>query len=244
MPHITNKSELKKQTPKQALNEKKLSVIIDYCGRFPNSSHRSLSMAIYKAYPLLWNSTEAIRMAVNTFRDTRHKGRPKTTRITDVGLPAYDPKNRFDIPQSASQERKPFKLPYANNNILLISDLHIPYHDVDAINTALAYGMDNECNTIIINGDLLDFHNQSKFEPDPTKRDTKYEFDTTIAFLEVLRKHFPSQEIIFIEGNHDERYSKWLMRKARRYSMTLIIQWLKDCNLAGLRYATLTAIRL
>lgn len=123
------------------------------------------------------------------------------------------PRNPYAIPESYKEDRKPLKLPLANNNILLISDLHIPYHDINAITTALDYGVQNKVNTIIINGDLLDFHGLSRFQHDPRKRSVKEEFEAAKSFLIVLRNTFPDALIWWIKGNHCIRYEQWLMTK-------------------------------
>ena len=131
-------------------------------------------------------------------------------------IPKQDsrPFNPYKIPESSKQEREPFILPKLNNNILLISDLHIPYHDIESITIAFDYGVEHKVNTIFINGDLLDFHHLSRFQKDPRKRSIKHEFDTCKEFLRVLRSTFPEAQIYWLKGNHDMRYEHWLMSKA------------------------------
>lgn len=123
-------------------------------------------------------------------------------------------KNPYKIPETASEERKPLVLPKSCDNILLISDLHIPYHNVEAITLAIDYGIKAKVNTIFINGDLMDFHQLSRFMKDPKKRSVKHEFDTTKQFLVSLREAFPAAEIYWLKGNHCVRYEHWLMTKA------------------------------
>ncbi len=112
------------------------------------------------------------------------------------------PYNPYNLPESYQEKREPLILPKGCNNILLISDLHIPYHDIDAITLALDYGKENKVNTILINGDLIDNHQVSKFESDPRKRSVKQEFDATKAFLVSLRSAFPDASIYWLKGNH------------------------------------------
>jgi len=124
------------------------------------------------------------------------------------------PKNPYNLPESYQEKREPLQLPLTCNNILLISDLHIPYHDIDAVTIALEYGVREQVNTIVINGDMLDFCRISRFETDFSKRSVKQEFDSAKNFLRVLRQVFPSAEIYWIKGNHDQRYEKYLFQKA------------------------------
>ena len=123
------------------------------------------------------------------------------------------PRNPYNLPDTFQEKREPFKLPAACNNILLISDLHIPYHDIEAITVALDYGKKNKVNTIFINGDLIDNAQVSRFEKDLNKRSIREEFDATKQFLVSLRKAFPSASIYWLKGNHCVRWEKFLAQK-------------------------------
>lgn len=123
--------------------------------------------------------------------------------------------NPYNLPQSYEEKREPFVLPVSCNNILLISDLHIPYHNIEAVTIALDYGKKEKVNTIFINGDLIDNHQVSKFEHDPKKRSIKAEFDATKDFLVQLRKAFPKASIYWLKGNHCVRWEKFLHAKVR-----------------------------
>ena len=125
------------------------------------------------------------------------------------------PRNPYKLPDSYQEKREPFILPKVCNNILLISDLHIPYHDIDAITIALDYGKKENVNTIFINGDLIDNSQVSRFEKDMKKRSVKQEFDATKEFLVQLRAAFPDASIYWLKGNHCVRWEKFLEQKVR-----------------------------
>jgi len=159
---------------------------------------------------LLFKDIEAIRdilRAIEGKKGDRHKRHQLKEIPTRV-------KNPYALPESAKEEREPLILPKNCDNILLISDLHIPYHDIDAITIALDYGVENKVNCVFINGDLLDFHHLSRFQKDPRKRSVKFEFDSAKSFLVTLRKTFPNISIYWLKGNHCMRYEHWLMTKA------------------------------
>jgi predicted phosphodiesterase len=126
------------------------------------------------------------------------------------------PYNPYALPKSYEEKREPFILPLGCNNILLISDLHIPYHNIEAISLAMDYGIEKKVNTIFINGDLIDCATVSKFEPDLKKRSLKEEFDLTKDFLRQLRFYFPDAEIYWLKGNHCIRWEKFLMSKVHQ----------------------------
>jgi predicted phosphodiesterase len=122
--------------------------------------------------------------------------------------------NPLNLPPSQEANYKPYKLPINHNNILLLSDIHVPYHNIQALTLALKYGLDNDVNTILLNGDIIDFYAISRFEKDPRKRNFGHEVLMTRQFLGTLRKLFPHAAIYYKCGNHDVRYDHYIMRNA------------------------------
>jgi len=192
-------------------NMLKSDLVREYLVRFPDHADLTMAKKIYKENPLMFTTVESTRSLVRMVR-----GKMGPYNIKDKSLhteKTYDT-NPYKLPDSEEKIREPYVLPLADNNILLISDLHIPYHNIKAITLALDYGKEQKVNTIIINGDLMDFYHMSRFERDPRKRSIKFEFDSTKAFLVILRESFPNAQIYWLKGNHDVRYEHWLMSKA------------------------------
>lgn len=190
-------------------------VALQYCDKYPTLKDGTLARKIFKDNPLLFNSVEDARDKVRYHRGHKGDGSRVGNRNTKYHKPlTHDTRNTYELPESAAEEKKPYTLPKACNNVLMISDLHIPYHDVQAISAAIKYGLDNKINTIFINGDLLDFHMLSRFEKNPKARSVVDEFDTTRELLKRLRDLFPDANIYWLKGNHDKRYEKWLFAKA------------------------------
>lgn len=187
-----------------------------YCAKYPNMGDLTLARKLYKDNPLLYKDVEDARGLVRYYRGHRGEWSRNAIASKDHIKPiTHDTvSNIFKLPESAAEPKKPYILPKSANNILLISDLHIPYHDVDAITAALKYGQENEINTIFVNGDLLDFHMLSRFDKDPRARSVKDEFDTCKALLQRIRDIFPDAAFYWLKGNHDKRYEKWLFAKA------------------------------
>lgn len=168
----------------------------------------TLAKIMYKKHPEAFLNLEDARHAL---RRIEGKASGSKTKVTH---PHGDrPRNPYNLPASYQEKREPFHLPKQCNNILLISDLHIPYHDIEAITVALDYGIENKVNTVFINGDLIDNSQVSRFERDPRKRSAKQEFEATKAFLVTLRSIFPQAEIFWLKGNHCIRWEAFLLRK-------------------------------
>jgi predicted phosphodiesterase len=179
-----------------------------------NMPSLKLARIMYAENNLLFKDVESARSFLRYIEGKFGSALKKHVNKTEYYMKEKRPMNPYNLPESHQEKRQPFKLPTACNNILLISDLHIPYHDIDAINLAIKYGVENKINTIFINGDLIDNHQVSRFEKDPRKRSVKQEFDATKQFLRSLRAVFPDAHIYWLKGNHCVRWEKFLLQKA------------------------------
>lgn len=104
---------------------------------------------------------------------------------------------------------------------LVLNDPHLPFHDSRLI-TISGEGMvldileDTKCDRLVINGDLGDLYSWNSYGIHP---DVQIDQDTELyllkCFLENLRERFPDLEIIFLFGNHEHRYERWVIEKAR-----------------------------
>jgi len=175
-----------------------------------------LARIMYNENKLLFKDVEAARNIIR-YIEGKSGGASKIKSITESKYFKTEarPYNPYNLPETHQKKREAFRLPKACNNILLISDLHIPYHDIQAVTIALDYGKKQKVNTIFINGDLIDNAQVSRFEKDLHKRSVKDEFDATKAFLVSLRKAFPKAEIYWLKGNHCVRWEKFLEQKVR-----------------------------
>jgi predicted phosphodiesterase len=88
---------------------------------------------------------------------------------------------------------------------ICMSDLHIPYHSLEAVEATLKWADKLSPDCIILNGDMADFYNASEFEKDPRRRDLGLEIDACRLFLAHLRQRYKKAQIIYKEGNHEER---------------------------------------
>lgn len=188
-------------------------IIKNYLTKFPNTPTLTLAKKIYAENRLEFTDVEHARSVIRNYRGQlggkNRKHLKDKTHFKEAGS-----HNPFKLPESYAVERKPFKLPLADNNILVLSDLHFPYQNNEAISIAMQYGLDAKVNTIFLLGDVLDFFQCSRFEKTPHKRSIAQEFDSARQFFTSLRIAFPTQNIYWIKGNHDERYEKWLYVKA------------------------------
>jgi predicted phosphodiesterase len=97
---------------------------------------------------------------------------------------------------------------------LILSDVHIPYHNREALMMALQYGKDFGADCIVLNGDIIDCYQLSNFCKDPKERKFNEELSELHNFLSDLRENFKG-EIIYKMGNHEERYERFLLTQAK-----------------------------
>ena len=116
------------------------------------------------------------------------------------------------IPNGEKNELKHYRIPKQINRILLLSDVHVPYHDEVALQVALEYGIEKEIDCIILNGDFIDFYGISRWETDYRKRNFANEIKIAQNILKVIRDTFPLAHIVYKIGNHDDRWSQFLLR--------------------------------
>lgn len=186
-------------------------IVKEYLDKFPICALASLARKIYKDNPLVFNNVEQIRSLLRYYTGSLgNKGRKSIEKSGNYTIHT----NNYGIPNSENIVKEPYKIPTRNDKVLVISDLHMPYHDVEAIETALNFGLRKEVNTIIINGDLFDFYKLSRFEKDLRKRDIGYEIECGKIFLKRLRELFPEALIVYYLGNHDLWYKRFLYSKA------------------------------
>ena len=120
--------------------------------------------------------------------------------------------NPYNLPESYQETFDPFHCPFYDN-WLIMSDLHIPYHDIRAISEIINYGIAKGIKAILLNGDIMDCYMLSKFQPDPRMRKFSEELSATREFIDQLQK-WTGAKIFFKAGNHEERLEKILVVKA------------------------------
>jgi predicted phosphodiesterase len=120
--------------------------------------------------------------------------------------------DKIKLPESKAEAIERFQLPSGIKKVLVLSDVHIPYHDIRAIEAALEHGHKQGIDCIFLNGDILDLYQLSDHEKDPRKVSFKGELDAGREFLAELRRLFPAVPIYYIPGNHENRMERFLYK--------------------------------
>ena len=98
-----------------------------------------------------------------------------------------------------------------SKKIIVIGDYHIPDENKELCNSFEKFLKSFKPDDLIINGDLLDFYDLSRFDKDVTKEGTlQQEIDRGKELLTTYRKILPKSNIYMTQSNHmEERLEKF-----------------------------------
>lgn len=190
-----------------------------YVKRYPTMGSKTLARLMYAENPTTFPTLNAASCAIRTRRGAMgkdHRNQRPVERVV-VESPIVDARsfvNKFQIPEGDLADFMPFVLGPDVQRLGIISDLHVPYHDPQALHVALMELRRVKIDTLLINGDLIDFHMLSRFQKDPRARDFKQERECTFLVLGAIRRALPGVRIIYKKGNHEERYDSYMAIKA------------------------------
>lgn len=99
---------------------------------------------------------------------------------------------------------------------LIIPDCHIPYEDLKAYDLMLQVAKFVKPNEIVILGDYLDFYSVSSHSKNPELARTALarEIECGKKRVKQLERLFPNADKVYIEGNHENRLSRYIRDKA------------------------------
>ena len=177
-----------------------------------NVNKTGIARMLYESDKVTWDNVEQARSVIKYI--TNCKGDKKSLDISLHENKDNMKKNIWGLQPERHNDVTPYIIPPSQKKIGVVGDIHIPYQDNKAIGMALDYIWDKECDTIVLNGDIMDCFMASKFQKDPNMRDLKGEIDDMKAFLAAMRENFSQELIIYKEGNHEVRWKHFLMRKA------------------------------
>lgn len=100
--------------------------------------------------------------------------------------------------------------------VVFLSDIHIPFQDQEVVASALRLVRKLKPHRVVINGDVADFFQLSRFNTAQKRLDSlQEEIDEANAFRKAVRKAAPNAVIDETEGNHDNRITSYVFNNAR-----------------------------
>lgn len=186
-----------------------------YLKKYPKMPIRTLASLIYSDNEGQFNDMKHAYDLLRYYSGTHGKASRQSAVNKELFRKVQPAHNILDdMPKSFGSGPEFYDLPASIREILLLSDIHMPYHDEDALRAAIEKGVADEVDCVILNGDSLDFHWLSSFDKDPSKPKMREEIEQGRWLMKALRETFPKAQIYFKIGNHEARLEKWLRHKA------------------------------
>jgi predicted phosphodiesterase len=198
------------------IDKAKRETVLEYLEKYPKHPSRTIARMLHTAYPEIWLKEYSARSMVQRFRGEFKEDRlikpennmdfEKFKRTKEEKKEAIAKKH---LPDTDYEKLEDFIIPKGNNNILFLSDIHLPYHDPKALQLAIDYGKENKVNAVYLNGDTLDMYQASRFIKDRRLRDLQGELEMCRNFLEYLQNELKCP-IYYKMGNHEDRWENYL----------------------------------
>jgi hypothetical protein len=185
-------------------------IAYQYCKDWPETPTKTLAKLIFKEHPTVFRSLEHTRGRIRYYRG--QAGEVLRQKLGDKTMITQGTYNPFKLPPSDYVPRIPVQI--EGKKILVLYDSHMPYHDLVALDLAIRTGKDAGCDTVFLGGDTIDCHEISHWIRDPEARDFAGELELTQSFLGYIKNEFPNARLYYKEGNHEERYWKYMRVKA------------------------------
>lgn len=211
----------------------------------PRSSPHLLreALALVAQYGNVSAAARAAGIPTGTMQHRVERARVQGVTLDDVPPPLDQP--RVVLPQTADecwalldaaigrtrQQPKPPRFTgKKTQRIVIASDFHAPFHDVEAVAEMLARteGYDQ----LIINGDLQDSYSVSRF--------TKHEsvpWEREVAAVDALLSKFAAQypDVLIVEGNHDRPRFEKVLRTSLPLEIVHVVEYLTGGEFSTIR---------
>lgn len=199
-------------------------VAIEYIRRYPKLPKRTIARIMHAEHPTMFTSIDNARTIVKDYSGAngiaRRNGKLRVKKMAErnitrpLGMSGEDPWKDM-MPSTKMSVPKEFVIPSSIKKMLVLSDIHIPYHHPEALGMAIKYGIDNDVDCVLLNGDTMDFYAASFHEKDPRKVDWMGEIEAGREFIKMIRAAFPKAAIYWKDGNHEKRLERHLMQNSQ-----------------------------
>lgn len=183
---------------------------------------RAVVRYLQATWPIHFPSFEGCRSMVRWYRGERvnvRQGSGKVEGCADpIGVRTEEERVEAEMlgaamPASDAPPLRPYIIPEGCDKVAVWADIHIPYHDVRALETSIKRIKRDPMDAILLLGDVMDWYQASTFCKDlrlrmPVGEVTKYR-----EFIAYIRQYHRGP-IYFKEGNHDERFLIFLRNNA------------------------------
>jgi hypothetical protein len=183
------------------------TIIKEYLSNHPTISSYKISQLIKTEVPCMYKSLDEIRNIVRYYR-----GACGSKNRKNMNADNYMP--QIIIPESVQEQYDMYQISESEFPVIVGGDVHIPFHDQDALELFIERAIKIKAKTILLAGDWIDFYMLSKWLKDPRERDIKQELDLLKTIIDSIHNALPKSNIIYKYGNHEERFDNYIMNHA------------------------------
>ncbi len=186
---------------------------VDIVRRFPDTPTNSLARKLYDEHRENFNTLNSADCCIRRVRGNFGNEHRKYA-VKDIQRPNGPAEWVPSCPPAIVEAWEPYILP--GRRVLVLSDIHVPFHSPKSLETALAYAR-NELNPdcVLLNGDVSDFFRISRHDKDPTRvGGLKAEMEAVAEVLQWIMSAFPKAKTVYKLGNHEERLDHYIWNKA------------------------------
>jgi predicted phosphodiesterase len=171
-------------------------------------SKRWIASIIFAENPTIFKDEEDARYFVRIVTGANGNEKRKGVKHTDLA-------SRFALmppPLTDTRNISPFITPTSIKKTLVLADIHGRFYNREAFEIAIETGVKRGCDSVIVDGDFMDFYQFSKFDKNPAISIIFEEQEWGQDVLRMLQDAFGT--VILKEGNHDMRREKYIARLA------------------------------
>jgi predicted phosphodiesterase len=198
----------------------KQDVVKDYILKYPELPNKTLAHLIFSKEEGLFASAEDARSVIRYYKGAAGEKQAKHVisagHITEVNHSSI--KEGLAKLGIISKAEAPEHVILGKGKYLILSDIHLPFHNEEALAAALEWATKNEITDIILNGDILDCYDVSRFSKEIKRPKISEELEMGRQFFQYLRELFPTQGIFYKLGNHEERMRAYVLRNAKEFA--------------------------
>jgi hypothetical protein len=144
----------------------KAEAVLEVITAQPGFPSRTLARLLVDKHPGLFRDVEDARRTVRQSRGThgaKNRAGKKVIYPKDSDAPTVYP-----LPEPIADRTTEWKVRKLEfDRCFLLSDVHIPFHDRAAVETAFAHAAAQKPDLILLDGDFADFYSVSFFDKDP-----------------------------------------------------------------------------
>jgi predicted phosphodiesterase len=180
-----------------------------------NAPSRTIARMLHEKYPEY--SVDSWRNIARTLRGNNGENKRKQLKDKSLVRPNQDSAvvgREYNL-QPVDLTVKPYVFKYKKP--LILSDIHLPYHDLDAVVAAVNKGVDEGVDSILLNGDTLDFYQVSRFSKAGNAPSIREEREMFWEFISYLKDSI-DVPIIFKVGNHEDRLALYIRQNAPQFA--------------------------